>query len=110
MCLYVPLGRELVPSERYFLIAGTSYINNKRRGGMKKGIGNAIMSCKYWLGFYQITQEDMKVKAYIGILGNERADECARFFTKIVGPEAFTDSEIKQPLTARRKSERAQVG
>src|SRR5258706_14779039 len=50
------------------------------------------------------------VKAHVGISGNERADQAAKFYTKVVGPEVLTEGGIKQQLTARRKSERAQAG
>ena len=41
---------------------------------------------------------------------NERADQTAKFYTKVVGPEVLTEGGIKQQLTAKRKAERAQVG
>lgn len=44
-----------------------------------------------------------------GILGNKRADERAKFFTKVVGPEVLTEGGIKLQLTARRMAELAQV-
>ena len=50
------------------------------------------------------------VKAHVGISGNERADQAAKFHTKVVGPEVLTEGGIKQQLTARRKAERAHVG
>ena len=47
------------------------------------------------------------VKAHVGIAGNERADQQAKFYTKVVVPEVLTEGGIKQQLTARRKAERA---
>ena len=44
------------------------------------------------------------VKAHVGILGNERADQAANFYTKVVGLEVLTEGRIKQQLTAKRKA------
>ena len=49
-------------------------------------------------------------QAYVGIPGNERADERAKFFTKVLGSEVLTEGGIIQQLAVRRKVEYAQVG
>lgn len=43
-------------------------------------------------------------KAHVGIPGNERANERAKFFTKVVGSDVFTEGRIRQQLIARRKA------
>ena len=50
------------------------------------------------------------VKAHMGIPGNERVDERAKFFTSVVGLEVLTERGTKQQLTARRKEECTQTG
>ena len=50
------------------------------------------------------------VKEHVGIPGIERANQSAKFFTKVVEPEVLNEGGIKQQLTARRKAERAKVG
>ena len=46
----------------------------------------------------------------MGIPGNERADQAAKFYTKVVGIQVFIKGGIRQQVTAKRKAERAQVG
>ena len=49
----------------------------------------------------------VRVKAHVGIPGNERANERAKLYTRREGPEVLTEGEFKQQLVARRKAERA---
>ena len=37
------------------------------------------------------------MKAHMGIPGNERADERAKFYTRVMGPEVLTEGRIKRP-------------
>ena len=46
-----------VPSEQVFSIAGQ--ILTKRRSALSEGRMNALMCCKNWLGFHEITKEEL---------------------------------------------------
>ena len=71
---YLAIPATSVPSEYCFSIAGN--ILTKRRGGMTEGIANAIMSCKYWLGFDEITQQDMNIE---GTLAEDGLEEDTKY-------------------------------
>ena len=43
---------------------------------MTEGIANAIMSCKYWLGFDEITQQDMNIE---GTLAEDGLEEDTQY-------------------------------
>ena len=54
---YLAIPATSVPSERCFSIAGS--VLTKRRSSMTEGMANAIMCCKYWLGFDELCQQDL---------------------------------------------------
>lgn len=54
---YLAIPATSVPSEDCFSIAGN--VSTKRRSVMTEGMANAIMCCKYWLGFDEFTPLDM---------------------------------------------------
>ena len=55
---YLAILATSVPSERCFSITGS--VLTTRRAAMTKGIVNAIMCCKYWLGFDdELAHQDM---------------------------------------------------
>ena len=53
---YLAIPATSVPSERCFSIAGS--VLTKRRSVMTEGMANAIMCCKYWLGFHELPSLD----------------------------------------------------
>ena len=54
---YLAISATSVPSERCFSIA--SSLLTKQRGRMAEGMANAIMCCKYWLGFEEYTTQEL---------------------------------------------------
>ena len=55
---YLAIPATSVPSERCFSIAGS--VLTTRRAAMTEGMANAIMCCKYWLGFNdELAHDDM---------------------------------------------------
>ena len=50
-----------VPSERVFSIAGQ--ILTKRRSSITESMMNALMCCKDWLGFTELTREELQAEA-----------------------------------------------
>ena len=54
---YLAIPATSVPSERCFPIAGS--VLTKRRSVMTEGMANAIMCCKYWLGFDELPPQDI---------------------------------------------------
>ena len=72
---YLAILATSVPSERCFSIAGS--VLTKRRSAMTEGMANAIMCCKYWLGFDELCQQDMVLEGVTegGLEGNADTDE-----------------------------------
>ena len=54
---YVAIPATSVPSECCFSIAGS--VLTKSRSSMTEGMTNALMCCKYWLGFDELCQQDL---------------------------------------------------
>jgi len=69
---YLAIPATSVPSEHCFSIAGN--VLTKRRSAMTEGMANAIMCCKYWLGFDEFTPQDMILEQGIAEEGLEADD------------------------------------
>ena len=54
---YLAIPATSVPSERCFSLAGN--VLTKQRSSMTEGMANAIMCCKYWLGYDEFSTQDM---------------------------------------------------
>lgn len=57
---YLAIPATSVPSERCFSIA--SGLLTKQRGRIAEGMANAIMCCKYWLGFDEYTSQELSLE------------------------------------------------
>jgi len=66
---YLAIPATSVSSERCFSIAGN--VLTKRRSSMTEGMANAIMCCKYWLGFDEFTLLDMILERGLAEVGIE---------------------------------------
>lgn len=62
---YLAIPATSVPSERCFSIAGS--VLTKRRSSMTEGMANAIMCCKYWLGFHEFCPQDLSQLVEAGV-------------------------------------------
>ena len=70
---YLAIPATSVPSECCFSIAGS--VLTKRRSAMTEGMANAIMCCKYWLGFEEFAHQDLTQERRLaeeGLEGDER--------------------------------------
>ena len=66
---YLAIPATSVPSECCFSIAGS--VLTKRRSAMTEGMANAIICCKYWLGFREFAHQDMSYERKLAEEGHE---------------------------------------